>query len=220
MSILSNHRRHKTVYVIIYLPGYAGHFLEYALTMAWAGYLHDSIPDNMFDMQAHGYQHWSEIHHDNDYDTASRLAVWLLSDSSIMVTSVHPSEFLWDDTFPIALRRDTNKDFKVKYILISLQDGYQYVLNDFKRRNGDFPYIRENEFEFNNSIANSLPVLELKLEYVLSGQPGFLSELKRISRHQNIEFIKSEKLVHFYDTWYSARQLANYVIKPGCIKQL
>lgn len=209
MSISSTYNKRKILYVIVYLPGYAGHFLEYALSMAWSTYLHHNIPANMFDMTAHGYKHWAEIHHNSDYDVSDRLARWLESDNDLMVTCVHPSEFLWQQSYQ-PLRQTTNDGFVIRHLQVCLGDDYQYLLADFKARNGNWPWLRENELDFDRSIKESLPVVDIRLEYIMAGWDSFKNEIARLSRSldQSVDF--DARLNEFYNIWYTARQLHLY----------
>jgi hypothetical protein len=185
---------------IIYQPGFAGHFLQYLLTLdsstLWVKptsvQLEDSLENRLnfylFD-NTRQYDHWASFHQ------SRRASVNNLPNPRGLtkINSVHPLAFdkVIDNT---------------KWLIVNLSyaDFNNYWLIETKKNWNNFPVLRNGEFEKEMMLRKKI-LLEISLDKFLAPET-WAEEYQRISNLINLPVL-IDAATKLYNSWYTIRVL-------------
>ena len=186
--------------VIIYQPGFAGHFLSYLLTLdsstlflkPLSVQLEDT-PENRLKFYSFNntsqYDHWHKFHAARNVNTVLPNPKGLKS-----ITSMHPLGF-----DPLV---EYNKLFIVN---LTYNDFNNFWLNETKKNWFNFPILRKYEFEREISLRKEYPLIEISLDKFLN-PTTWIEEYQKISNLLNLPILL-DLATELYNSWYTVRVL-------------
>jgi len=199
----------KTINLVVYKPGYGGHFIEFLLsldpsTMPWvrAG---SSIQDVLLSRKDHysfkdivkTHGHWQK-HHIPFRTELSSFTSFVNSNYQIFCVAIHPFEFYRGGFL------DLPKQFNVKYLHVSTSPHREHIIDSFKKRNNNFPVLRPGEDEEDQQYRKDFNPFVINFDNFIIGEETFIAEYRRINEYLNLPLHLDDAL-EMYRDWYVER---------------
>lgn len=225
----------KTLNIILFWPGHAGHFIQFLLSLDNKTYPIynpkveiDTIPPrkNLYSFKNAVWKNggWGNFH-----------ASFMINKSHVVTEAVRIQKFIESETHDtytaIASPKNLNElldkietDFlssvdQVNYLNVELSPNLEYVIEDFKRNNhsfptpADLPPFPEMITVFNNYKSEHNPY-SISLDNFFYGQDTFLTEYTNLNNHLGLPLHTADALELYID-WYNERKIArSNVVKP------
>jgi hypothetical protein len=208
----------KIINLIVYKPGYGGHFVEFLLsldpsTMPWvrAGSTVDEV--NLSRKSHYSFKnivsthgHWQKHHIPFRTERESFTAFLANETYHTFCAGVHPAEFYrWSLTelfskYPV----------QVNYVLLSLSPEREYIIDAFKASNNNFPLLRPGEEEQNTQYQQEHRPFVINFDNFILGEASFADEYTRINEHLALPLHLDDAL-EMYRDWYAERRFTSLI---------
>ena len=218
----------KNVNLIIYKPGYGGHFIQFLLSLDKS-----TVPcinkDTTF-TQIHNlrkdyysfknlrktYGRWVNHHKLYDGMNIDELIINELTSNSLYNTAniqAHPAEFyagLHDYLLNYNLVKDYIIPMSTNYMQVEVSPKYEYVIDLFKICNGNFPKLRPNEEELNQKFTKDYSPYIINFDNFILGEEYFIEEYTKLNNHLQLPLYLDDALELYHD-WYNERRFSQYL---------
>lgn len=211
----------KRVNLIIYKPGYGGHFIQFLLSLDKSTVpcidknttftqIHNSRKDyySFKDLRKkHG--RWFDHHRLYDGINLDQLIINELLQNTEYHTAnlqVHPLEFY--NTSLITYLQEIN--VTVNHMQIQVSPEYEYVIDRFKVSNGSFLNYRPGEEEMNKKITENCSPYFINFDNFILGKEYFVEEYTKINNHLQLPLHLDDAL-EMYRDWYVERRFSEYL---------
>lgn len=215
----------KSINLIVYLPGYAGHFCQFLMSLHET--THPYIPLNttpistdsktraeLYSFKNIYQRHRTWKNHHDQFDNElldENYYKFLLSSYDTLTFCIHPYEF-----YPIKLYKNhtihhiinlknyTRDNFKgIKYAQI-FTSNMEEEIKAFRLKNLNFPVLRDNEVELNSKFTREFNPYIINLDNFFKGEDLFLNEYKSLASYFEVPE-QTELALEFYHDWIEAR---------------
>ena len=211
----------KNVNLIIYKPGYGGHFIQFLLSLDKStvpciskdttfSQINNSRKDYYsFKNLRKNFGRWINHHKLYDGMNIDELILKELISNSLYNTAnlqVHPHEFY-------KLRIDSylnHLPITINYIQIIVSPKYEYVIDTFKVCNGNFPKLRPNEDTMNQKITQDYSPYIINFDNFILGEEHFIDEYINVNNHLQLPLHLDDAL-ELYRDWYVERRFNQYL---------
>ena len=211
----------KNVNLIIYKPGYGGHFIQFVLSLDKStvpiisrGVDFTQVPESRKEFYSFKdlrkkYGHWWNHHkkyQGRDFDQSA--VHELLNNSAYHTLNIHAHPYEFYNTKLVEFLQNVN--VSVNYLQIELSPKYEYVIDIFKVCNGNFPELRPGEEEMNKKITEELSPYIINFDNFVLGEGHFVEEYTRISNHLQLPLYLDDA-IEMYRDWYIERRFSEYL---------
>jgi hypothetical protein len=210
----------RTINLIVYKPGYGGHFIEFLLsldpsTMPWvrAGSTVEEV--NLSRKTHYSFKNIVKIHghwqqHHIPFRTERESFTSFLANETYhtFCAAVHPHEFYkWSltDLF-------SEHPVHVNYLLLSLSPEREYIIDAFKVSNNNFPVLRLGEEEQNKQYREEHQPIVISLDNFIIGEEAFVAEYKKMNEYLALP-LHLDAAIEMYRDWYSERKFTS-LLRP------
>jgi hypothetical protein len=206
----------KSVNIIIYLPGYAGRFCQFLMSLHETTYPYvplDVTPrstDSVSRAEWYSFKNiykkygtWKNHHDQFNNRLLDNHNKFLNSSYKKLTFCIHPYEFYLIRQLGNHEVSQILNSSNIKYAQISTSH-MQKDIEDFKLKNSNFPGLRNNEIEMNMTITNELMPYIVNLDNFFKDQNLFLSEYKSLANYFEIPE-QTALALEFYCDWIEAR---------------
>ena len=204
----------KHVNLIIYKPGYGGHFIQQLFSLDSSTYFWKSSKITTLDRKDHySFQNiysrfgtWIN-HHTSFYFPTKVCDNFLFQDSSssILNLGIHPAEYYSLDLVNQILQDHCT----IKYFQVILSEKLTHVIDQFKNFN-HFPYLRPGEHEQDIELMTRYNPEIINFDNFVLGEDLFLSEYNRLCSLFNVP-VDSATALELYRDWYAERQFDKFL---------
>lgn len=204
----------KHVNLIIYKPGYGGHFIQQLFSLDSSTYFWKSSKITTLDRKDHySFQNiysrfgtWRN-HHMSFYFPIKVCDNFLFQDSSssILNLGIHPAEYYSLDLVNQILQDHCT----IKYFQVILSEKLTHVIDQFKNFN-HFPYLRPGEHEQDIELMTRYNPEIINFDNFVLGEDLFLSEYNRLCPLFNVP-VDSATALELYRDWYAERQFDKFL---------
>ena len=206
----------KTLNLIVYKPGYGGNFITFLLSLDSS--TKPYVPKNTtltndsermifysYKNINHRYGMWRNHHNAFFFENIEERFQSFLNDPiyNTYTISIHPTHF-YDYNFKESLARQHN--LKINYIVINLSSNLEYLIDNFKKQNNNFPNLGWNENELNDSYIQSYNPYVIQFDNFMFGRDQFLEEYTKMNTFLNLP-MHTENALKLYDDWYIERNI-------------
>ena len=205
----------KHVNLIIYKPGYGGHFIQQLFSLDNSTYFWKSSKITTLDRKDHySFQNiysrfgtWIN-HHTSFYFPTKVCDNFLFQDSSssILNLGIHPAEYYSLDLVNQILQDHCT----IKYFQVILSEKLTHVIDQFKNFNHHFPYLRPGEHEQDIELMTRYNPEIINFDNFVLGEDLFLSEYNRLCSLFNVP-VDSATALELYRDWYAERQFDKFL---------
>ena len=205
----------KHVNLIIYKPGYGGHFIQQLFSLDSSTYFWKSSKITTLDRKDHySFQNiysrfgtWIN-HHTSFYFPTKVCDNFLFQDSSssILNLGIHPAEYYSLDLVNQILQDHCT----IKYFQVILSEKLTHVIDQFKNFNHHFPYLRPGEHEQDIELMTRYNPEIINFDNFVLGEDLFLSEYNRLCSLFNVP-VDSATALELYRDWYAERQFDKFL---------
>ena len=195
----------KKVFLIVYLPGHAGHFLRFLFsidqtTFPWVfkdKELNEINRSNnfYFDILHNEPKLWFTFHK-NMIDQFDGLDMFINSDYEKQINIIHPHEF-----FSLMHNNLEYKDLQINYIGINFSQTNKNQLYNVVR-----PHIRKNEPEEDLLFKLTYDPFIINFDNFLSSKDLFMYEYERVNQYLDLPNYHDQAWNMLY-TWKLARKI-------------
>jgi len=211
----------KNVNLIIYKPGYGGHFIQFLLSLdkCTVPCIDKNTTFNQIDNSRKDYysfknlrkKHNRWINHHKLYDgmNIDELIITELSSNSLYHTAniqVHPFEFY--NTGLVEYLQNIN--MSINYLQVSISTKYEYVIDTFKLCNGGFPKLRPDEEIMNQIITQDYSPYIINFDNFILGEGHFVEEYTKLNNHLQLP-LHLDSALEMYRDWYIERRFSQYL---------
>jgi hypothetical protein len=198
----------KTLNIVIYKPGYGGHFIEFIMsldpsTVCWLPVGHSRYGEHITDIAERvtlysfknlraQYGHWQK-HHIPFRSEPNRIEEWQKSHVPVYNFSLHPHEFVTKYSHVTA-----------NMFQVQLSSNLEYVIDDFKKANGNFPMLRNGEEEKNSAITTIYSPYIINFDNFILGEDTFVPEYEQLMKSCDLPTHLDAALTLYRD-WYIER---------------
>ena len=204
----------KHVNLIIYKPGYGGHFIQQLFSLDSSTYFWKSSKITTLDRKDHySFQNiysrfgtWIN-HHTSFYFPTKVCDNFLFQDSSssILNLGIHPAEYYSLDLVNQILQDHCT----IKYFQVILSEKLTHVIDQFKNFN-HFPCLRPGEHEQDIELMTRYNPEIINFDNFVLGEDLFLSEYNRLCSLFNVP-VDSATALELYRDWYAERQFDKFL---------
>ena len=204
----------KHVNLIIYKPGYGGHFIQQLFSLDSSTYFWKSSKITTLDRKDHySFQNiysrfgtWIN-HHTSFYFPTKVCDNFLFQDSSssILNLGIHPAEYYSLDLVNQILQDHCT----IKYFQVILSEKLTHVIDQFKNFN-HFPFLRPGEHEQDIELMTRYNPEIINFDNFVLGEDLFLSEYNRLCSLFNVP-VDSATALELYRDWYAERQFDKFL---------
>ena len=212
----------KTINLIVYKPGYGGHFIKFLLsldpsTMPWvrAGSTVDEVNLSRKThysfrdlVKAHG--HWYNHHttfktSNNEYDTFMNNKEY-----DTFCSAIHPQEYYsWFYSWSMS-ESDRLKNVRINYLQVSLSARLEPIIDAFKVSNNNFPRLRPGEEEQNEQYQKEYQPFVINFDNFIIGEEAFVAEYKRMNEYLALP-LHLDDAIEMYRDWYAERKFTSLI---------
>ena len=212
----------KHVNLIIYKPGYGGHFIQYLFSLYSSTYFWKSSKITTLDRKDHySFQNiYSRFgtwrNHHRSFYLAENVKThfpkvcdnFLFQDSScsILNLGIHPAEYYSLDLVNQILQDHCT----IKYFQVILSEKLTHVIDQFKNFNHHFPYLRPGEHEQDIELMTRYNPEIINFDNFVLGEDSFLSEYNRLCPLFNVP-ANTATALELYRDWYAERQFDKFL---------
>lgn len=211
----------KNVNLIIYKPGYGGHFIQFILSLDKStvpiisrGVDFNQMPESRKEFYSFKdlrktYGHWWNHHkkyQGRDFDQSAVHELLNNNNYHTLMIHAHPYEFY--NTKLVEFLQNVN--VSVNYLQIQLSPKYEYVIDIFKACNGNFPELRPGEEGMNQKITEQLSPYIINFDNFILGEGHFVEEYIKISNHLQLPLYLDDA-IEMYRDWYIERRFSEYL---------
>ena len=204
----------KHVNLIIYKPGYGGHFIQQLFSLDSSTYFWKSSKITTLDRKDHySFQNiysrfgtWIN-HHTSFYFPTKVCDNFLFQDSSssILNLGIHPAEYYSLDLVNQILQDHCT----IKYFQVILSEKLTHVIDQFKNFN-HFTFLRPGEHEQDIELMTRYNPEIINFDNFVLGEDLFLSEYNRLCSLFNVP-VDSATALELYRDWYAERQFDKFL---------
>ena len=204
----------KHVNLIIYKPGYGGHFIQQLFSLDSSTYFWKSSKITTLDRKDHySFQNiysrfgtWIN-HHTSFYFPTKVCDNFLFQDSSssILNLGIHPAEYYSLDLVNQILQDHCT----IKYFQVILSEKLTHVIDQFKNFN-HFPFLRPGEHEQDIELMTRYNPEIINFDNFVLGEDSFLSEYNRLCPLFNVP-VDTATALELYRDWYAERQFDKFL---------
>jgi len=230
----------KTLNVLHFWPGHAGHFLQFLLSLDSKTYpiCHPdtdittiSSRKDLYSYKDIVWKHggWAKFHisflksQDQLYTDLLRMNSFLSSidhDTYTLVTTpINFNSIYYKLVYNKADEEFFNSIDNVNHILVELDPKLQYVIDDFKKNNHNYPtppgITPKSEYQavYDKFKLDYNPYV-VKLENLFYGPDTFVTEYTNLNNHLNLP-LHTQDALEMYNDWYNERRLGRLnIAKP------
>jgi hypothetical protein len=211
----------KELTVIIYKPGYGGHFISSILSLHGSTYCPYMLKDNenasrkeifTFRNLQTKYGNWKN-HHDTRPVTVLKTYhirnFYKDSNYKSWIVSFHPIEyynyFVQQPIFKIQTKMK-----KVNFLHIHLSSNLEHVIDKFKLNNNNFPVLGDGENELDEKFIKENNPFVINFDNFILGEKTFIAEYEKICNHLRLP-IQLEDALELYRDWYVERKFTEFL---------
>ena len=211
----------KNVNLIIYKPGYGGHFIQFLLSLekSTVPCISKDTTFSQVDNSRKDYysfknlrkKHNRWVNHHKLYDgmNIDELILKELTSNSLYHTAnlqIHPFEFY--NTGLVEYLQ--NVKASVNYLQVTVSPKYEYVIDAFKLCNGNFPILRPNEEAMNEKISQDHSPYVINFDNFILGEGHFVEEYTKLNNHLQLP-LHLDSALEMYRDWYIERRFEQYL---------
>jgi len=224
----------KTLNLVIYLPGYAGNFIRFILSLDDGTYpIHhkDTYYDVKIDRKKlysyrnlfYKYKNWNDFEQSFISPIQKPLDLFLGQDTYNTTTiSLHPgykSERLGYYGYFKEYYDHVLSNLKINYLQVSLSEMYRPIIVDFLKnvtRNiwREIPYNSTEDLLSNQDFTNKYNPYTVNLDNFILGPETFVSEYVSLCDHLDMN-VHLDSALELYNGWYSARRFTILLKEHG-----
>ena len=216
----------KTINVIHFWPGHAGHFIGFLLSLDQRTYPIHNPKDDIATITSRKdyysfknliwkYGSWRNFHiaflQDLNLGRTEfkRIDNFLNSDFDTYTTLATPQHF--KSYFPVLKEKYLDKNLKVNYLTIHLSKHLDWVVDEFCKNNNNFPnppgHIFPKDFhECFDDYQKTYNPYVINLDNIFYGLSSFLDEYTKLNNHIGLP-LHIEDATEYYKDWYTARKM-------------
>ena len=211
----------KNINLIIYKPGYGGHFIQFILSLDKStvpvmskkvdlNQMNDSRKElYSFKELRKRYGSWQNHHAAYQVQNLRQLGVHeLLNNSAYHTLTIHVHPYGFYNT--MLFKYLNNVKASIKYLQVTLSPKYEYVIDTFKACNGNFPVLRLVEEEMNQKITEQLSPYIINFDNFILGEEYFVEEYIKISNHLQLPLYLDDA-IEMHRDWYVERKFSEYL---------
>jgi hypothetical protein len=225
----------KTLNILLFWPGHAGHFLQFLLSLDSKTYpiCHPDTDITTISSRKELYSYkdiiskyktWVNFHinflksKDHRYTESLRIRKFIDSldyDTYTAITTPLNYTSIYDkiqSTFASSIDN-------INYIFVELDPKLQYVIDDFKKNNNNYPtppgITPKSEYQvvYDQFKLDYNPYV-VKLENLFYGPDTFVTEYTNLNNHLNLP-LHTQDALEMYNDWYNERRLGRLnIVKP------
>ena len=199
----------KTINIIVYLPGYAGNFLQLLLSLDPSTY--PWMPEETQDPNKRknsysfkGLQNKESIwasHHIQLNWPMNKFIQDQQEKFKNVVVSIHPNDF-----YKVIDQLQAN-DIRINYLGVQISDAAKTKhIDEFKERNGGFPHLREGDIENYERFKKEFNPFMINLDMIFLTETEFVDEYIRVCEHLSLT-PQYSAAIEFYQEWREARSV-------------
>jgi hypothetical protein len=224
----------KTLNIILFWPGHAGHFLQFLLSLDNKTYPihHPDVDISTIVSRKDSYSFKNAVWKNGGWGNFH--GTFLKYKNHVFSEGLRIENFLnsaLHDTYTTIVTPRNHNDMmteinkhigsmtKVNYLIVELSPSLNYVIEDFKESNHGYPtpvgVTPKPEFQaiYDNYKATKNPYV-IKLDNLFYGQDTFTTEYTNLNNHLNLP-LHSQDALEMYVDWYNERKIArSNVVKP------
>ena len=202
----------KTVNLLAYLPGHAGHFISIILSTGEYKFLPNKYPKhenllNHLSFKDVKWKHgtWESFHRSYSVDPWDGIKEFMVSNKNMYTALFHPSKY------HRIIRFCTNelKLLKTNWLLVTLSPELEFINDEFKKRNGNWPRNSSHEEKMYVNIKNWHNPYCINLDNIFKGVDSFVFEYTKLCDHLLI-IPNLDVVIPYYKDWYTERKLHRY----------
>jgi len=221
----------KYINVFIYLPGSAGKFTQFLTSLHLSTRPHIPLGGLITDISTERLNLYSfknlytlhgswKDHHQKFFSSITDRAYteFLNSKYTHYNFCEHPHEFYQPPAHhrysnPYVYKLIQNKicqsDCQIRHLQILVSAKYQSVVDEFKIKNGNFPFVRPNEEIENSQFTRDHDPYIINLDNYFIGESNFLDEYTKIDNYLEIP-AQVDLALQLYQGWIEARNSNPY----------
>lgn len=201
----------KTLNVIVYIPGYAGNFLQLLLSLDPSTYpwLPEETADpnnrkNLYSFKKLQDKENIWLSHHLQYDwPLNKFTNSEQKEFNNLVMSIHPNNFYMN----IDQLQSLTDDIKINYLCIEVSDLVKSIhIDQFKERNGGFPHVREGDIENYDKFKKEFNPFVINLDMMFATETEFVNEYSKVCKHLSLAR-QDNAAIEFYQNWREARSV-------------
>lgn len=207
----------KTVNLLSYLPGHAGHFISIILSIDPSTFLPSRYPDQTTVLQELSFKNvrwkhgsWGAFHRSYSVEPWDAIAEFLQSEKKQYTSLFHPSK---RDKVLTCCNNHSGR-FNIKWLQVEVSKDFEFVINDFKKRNGAWPRETLHDTNMYIKIKSEFNPYIINLDNILLGTDEFTFEYKKLCDHLELPY-HLDKVLPYYNDWYFERRIHFYNLKNG-----
>ena len=195
--------------LIIYQPGFAGHFLETLLSIDTsttflkpASVIIDDTVSNRLEYysfdNSYDYTSWRQFHHERQLFISNCLVSHNNSNRYKCIHGVHPIEYV------NLIKPSLNCEYRLFIVDLSYNYFNDFWLLESRRKFNNFPILRVDEQKINQSIIDNEPITSnICLDKFLNPDT-WINEYLRLCELFNVES-NVHNATSLYQSWYDIR---------------
>lgn len=225
----------KTLNILLFWPGHAGHFLQFLLSLDDKTYPihHPDVDINTITSRKDTYSFKNAIWKHNGW---GKFHISFLKNQSHLGTEysrIHNclNSKKHDTYTTIVSPRNLNEmmtkiqnEFMermthVNYLIVDLSPNMEFVIDDFKKNNDNYPsppgvpHPVESQIAYDNFKSQYSPYV-IKLDNLFYGQDIFIEEYTKLNNHLNLP-LHIQDAQEMYAAWYRERRIGRLnIAKP------
>jgi hypothetical protein len=207
----------KTVNLLSYLPGHAGHFISIILSIDDITFLPSKYPPKDQLLKNLSYKNinwvhgsWEEFHKSYSVEPWEGIPEFFQSDKKIYTAIFHPSKL----ERLLEISKDNLPKLNVNWIQIELSPELEFINDDFKKRNGNWPKRSFHDEKNYALIKQKFNPYIINLDNVFYGLESFIFEYKKLCDYINVPY-HLDIVIPYYNDWLPTRKLHRYDLKNG-----
>ena len=204
----------KTINLIVYKPGYGGHFIEFLLsldpsTIPWmrTGSTVDEV--NLSRKTHYSFRDLGKTHGLwNNYHNTFRSDVYMYhtfmnnKEYDTFCVAIHPHEYYgWSVS-------DQLKNVRINYLQVSLSARLEPIIDAFKVSNNNFPVLRPGEEEQNEQYQKEYQPFVINFDNFIIGEEAFVAEYTRMNEYLALP-LHLDDAIEMYRDWYAERKFTS-----------
>ena len=207
----------KNVNLIIYKPGYGGHFIRLLLSIDKSTFPF-LLKNKTFEFCDQNrlyssyknlkekYGHWSNHH--GQFIHNNLIYFYLLKNTKYKSVNLasHPLD-VYDKTTFI---NNHSLIYKINYLQVSLSEQYEYVIDNFKKNNNGFPELRPNENYIDEKIKQEFSPYIINFDNFILGEDHFVEEYTKLNKYLQLP-LHLDSGLEMYRDWYIERKFSQYL---------